>query len=206
MSSKLKPKVIGLTGNIACGKSTVARLLSALGVAVVDADELAREVTAKGSPALKKLRKEFGDGVFDAAGALDRAKLREAVFADPAKRLALESILHPEIARRSRVKFEELGRAGHEVVVYEAALIVEAGRERELDGLLVVACPKEAQRARLKGRDSNLPAETAERMIGSQLPQETKRAAATWVIENDGSLEELKAKVAQWARAAGVIR
>lgn len=193
-----KGRVIGLTGNIACGKSTVARLLGELGVPVVDADAVAREVTSRGAPALEAIVREFGQAVLDESGALDRKAMREVVFKDEARRKKLESILHPAIQARSRELISQHLKAGKPVVVYEAALLVETGRDREFDGLLVVTCDAETQKERLIERDSGMSAELAEQLAASQLSQDEKARRATWVIENNDSMLELQKKVRAW--------
>ncbi|MEW6056943.1 MAG: dephospho-CoA kinase [Bdellovibrionota bacterium] len=192
-------KVIGLTGNIGCGKSAVAKILATLGAAVVDADQVSREVTKTGTPLLRTLLAEFGPGIIDAeTGELNRQALRGIVFADPKKRRRLESLLHPAIAKRSRERFEELFKSGAEVVIYEATLIVEAKRTAEFDGLLVITADSSTQMRRLMERDPGLTTQTAHQILSAQLPQSEKIKAATWVIENNGSLEELSSKVEQW--------
>lgn len=180
---------IGLTGNVACGKSAVATILRQAGCPVVDADEIAREVTAPGEPALAAVAQAFGPTVLAADGALDRAALRARIFGNDAARKRLESILHPAIGARSKTRIDE----AHEkapLVFYDAALLVEAGRAGDFDGLLVVTCPEEKQLERLKARDSLTDAD-ALKIMGSQLAQGKKAAAAHWVIVNDGSLADL---------------
>lgn len=193
-----KGRVIGLTGNMACGKTTVARLLAELGLPIVDADQVSREVTEAGSPTLKRLTLAFGPSVLDNAGRLNRPRLRELAFASDVNRNKLEAILHPAIQRRSREHFEEFFARGQPLVVYEASLIVETGRQDEFDGLLVVTCAEPLQKERIRLRDATLTAETAQRMIDAQLKQADKIRVATWVIENNGSLEELRSRVKEW--------
>lgn len=193
-----KGRVIGLTGNIACGKSTVGRYLAELGVPVIDADQVAREVTGPGSPATVAIAGEFGPGVLDSSGTIDREKLRSIVFRDVEKRRLLEAILHPAIRDLSHEKIAAALALGRPVVIYEATLLVETGRAREFNGLLVVTCPPEAQLARLRARDPGLTAEFAQRIADSQVSQEDKARVATWLISNDGSLDELRTKVEDW--------
>lgn len=193
-----KGRVIGLTGNMASGKSTVARLLSELGVPVIDADQVAREVTGPGTPALKQITAEFGQNLVDDSGHLDRAALRAIAFKGELSRKKLEAILHPAIGARSRELFEEHLARGAKLVVYEASLLVETGRHTDFDGLLVVTTKPELQAARALARDATLSAEIAAKMISAQLSQEEKARHATWVIKNEGTLEELRAQVKEW--------
>ncbi|MBI3542321.1 MAG: dephospho-CoA kinase [Deltaproteobacteria bacterium] len=193
-----KGRVIGLTGNVSCGKSTVARFLSELGVPVIDADQIAREVTSRGAPALTELVSLFGDAILDDDGELDRRAVRKLVFSDPLKRQALESVLHPAIQARSFEITAKYFESGKPVVVYEAALIAEAGRASDFDGLLVVRCSPARQRERLLAREGGMPAELADQMIKAQMPQAEKAKLATWIIDNDGTPDELRAAVKRW--------
>lgn len=197
-------KIIGLTGNIGCGKSTAARILSSLGVPVIDADQVAREVVRRGSPALQAIEKDFGQGVFLADGNLDRAALRQMAFKDEKLRKKLESIMHPAIVERSKLLFEEQFDLGNEVVVYEATLLFETGRHKDFDGVLVIVAEQPVQRARLLARDPSIDRLLADQIIGSQMPQSDKVKLATWVIENNGTLEELEEKVRHWYQTVSV--
>lgn len=183
--------VIGLTGGIASGKSTVARLLAAHGAAVIDADQLARDVVAKGTVGLAEIVKTFGPEVLASDGTLDRAKLGTLVFADESKRKKLEAITHPLIGLEGLRRMALLQEGPAPYIVYEAALLVETGRHDTFPALVVVAVSPETQLARLVHRDG-LPEERALERIASQLPMEKKTDVATWVIRNDGSLEELE--------------
>jgi dephospho-CoA kinase len=191
-------RVIGLTGGIASGKSTVAAILRELGVPVVDADVVAREVVAKGEPALAEIAAQFGPEVLLAYGSLDRAALGRKVFADPAQRRQLEAITHPRIAERARRDLVAHLAAGAALVFYEAALIVERGLHQAepalLDGLWVVASPPELQLARLLRRDG-LDTASARQRLAAQAPLADKLAAATRIIENSGNTDELRAAV-----------
>jgi len=192
--------VWGLTGNIACGKSAVERMLEGRGVPVIDADVVAREVVAAGSPGAAAVRDAFGDSVFAPDGALDRKALGAVVFADPAARERLEGITHPLIFARMGERLAELAAAGSETAVVSAALMVESGSYRNYAGLAVVTCPPEIQRARLLARDGSTP-EAAQARIDSQLPQSEKAAKATVVLDNSGDLAGLQRQVDAWIDA-----
>ena len=186
--------VIGLTGGIASGKSTVARLLADRGAPVVDADQLARKIVEPGQPALAELVARFGPAILTHEGALDRKGLAAIAFTDPEARADLGRITHPRIAVASQRAIAELEDAGATIVFYEAALLVENRAHAALAGLIVVATPAEAQEARLIARDG-LPPEAARARIAAQAPLADKLAAATWVIENSGDLAALSAEV-----------
>jgi dephospho-CoA kinase len=183
-----------LTGGIASGKSTVARMFVELGAPVVDADLIAREVVAPGQPALADIVRAFGAGVLDAAGELDRKKLGAIVFADDAKRRALNAITHPRIAAVTQSRLAELRARGEPVALYEAALLVENNIHHGLDGLIVVSTDEARQRERLAARDA-LDAAAVGARLAAQAPLAEKLAAATWVIDNSGSLDDTRRQV-----------
>ena len=185
-------RVWGLTGNIGSGKSTVARLLAARGVPVIDADEVAREVVMPGTPALREIAARWPEVVHD--GALDRKTLAARVFSDPKEREELNHIVHPRIAEEVSARMGALAGAGVPVAVYEAALIVENRLHDGLDGLVVVNAPEAAQIARLRTRDAMSEAEARAR-IAAQLPAAEKIRHATFVIENSGSEKDLAKQV-----------
>ena len=192
--------VIGLTGGIAAGKSSVARLLAGLGAPVLDADQLAREVTRPGSPVLAALRECFGGAILAADGTLDRAALGRLVFSDAAARRRLEAITHPAIIAEGKRQIAALGEAGHRAVVYEAALLCETGRHREMDRLVVVVADDAIRVSRLMER-SAIPRADAEARLRSQMPQEDKAALADYLIDNSGSLEQTRVQVERvWRR------
>ncbi|MSP59102.1 MAG: dephospho-CoA kinase [Myxococcales bacterium] len=196
-------RVIGLTGGIASGKSTVAGMLRELGAEVIDADQVARDLVAPGQPALAEIVGAFGQEILDEMGQLDRKKLGAIVFADPARRGALNAILHPRIAAETARRIGEASARGIAVVVYEAALLVENGIHRALGGLIVVSAPDEVQRQRLIARDGLDPAQVQQR-IDAQAPLAEKIAAAGWVIDNGGPIEETrKAVAAVWRVVVG---
>ncbi len=183
--------IVGLTGGIASGKSTAARLFQRLGVPVVDADQIARDVVEPGEPALEAIRERFGDGVLDARGALDRARLRECVFADPAARADLEDILHPRIRE---VMDARLAALDTPYAIAMIPLLLETGRAARVDRVLVVDLPREAQVARARARDGSTR-ETVEGILDAQVDRDTRLARADDVIVNDGPPEALRPQV-----------
>jgi dephospho-CoA kinase len=182
---------IGLTGGIGSGKSTVAALLAERGAVVVDADRLAREAVAPGTPGLTAIAEEFGPGVVTEDGALDRAALASVVFADPAARARLDAIVHPRV----RARAAELAAAAPpgSVVVQDVPLLVETGQAGSFDLVLVVETEAETRVARLV--DRGLSAADARARIASQATDEQRRAVADVVLRNDGAPEELAAQV-----------
>jgi dephospho-CoA kinase len=185
---------VGLTGGIAAGKSAVGRLFRELGAGVVDADEVAREVVERGSEGLAEVVDAFGSGVLAADGSLDRKKLGAIVFDEPELRKKLEGITHPRIAARSMQLMAAIAARGERLAVYEAALLVENGSYRMMQALVVVAAHEPTQIARVMSRDG-LDEPGARARIAAQLPLEKKIAVADFVIWNDGTREELAAKV-----------
>jgi len=187
-------RMVGLTGGIASGKSTVAGMLRALGAELIDADQVSREVVAPGTPALAEISERF-PGVVRPDGTLDRAALGKQVFASAEARAALNAITHPRIQAAVQERTAALAARGVPRVVYDAALLIENGLHAAMDGgVILVAASPDTQRARLVARDGLTPAE-AEARIRSQLPLEEKRRHARWVIENDGELAHLRAQV-----------
>jgi dephospho-CoA kinase len=186
-------RVVGLTGGIASGKSTVSAMLRELGAQVIDADQVARDVVEPGTPGLEEVSRRF-PGVVDASGRLDRAELGRRVFADPTERRALESIVHPRIREEVARRLEALARIGEEVALYDAALLIENGLQTGMDGVIVVWAPESLQRARLAARDGLDDAAITAR-LAAQLPLADKRAHATWLVDNGGSLDETRAQV-----------
>ncbi|HVT09222.1 MAG TPA: dephospho-CoA kinase [Polyangia bacterium] len=186
-------RVLGLTGGIGTGKSTVARLFAARGVPVVDADALAREVVAPGTVGNAEIAAVWPQ-VIGPDGAVDRKRLGAIVFADPAARARLEAITHPLIQEASASRLADLAAEGHPLALYEAALLVESGRWRDFDGLIVVTASPETQVARTVAR-GGLTREEAEARIAAQAPAAEKIRLATYVIDNDGSREETEAQV-----------
>jgi dephospho-CoA kinase len=196
-------RVIGLTGGIGSGKSAVAAIFRELGAPVIDADQVARDVVEPGQPALGELVAAFGEGILGAGGALDRKRLGAIVFADPAARKRLDAITHPRIAAETARRIAALAASGAELVLYEAALLVENGMHRGLGGLIVVSAPPEVQRARVMARDG-LSADEANARLAAQLPLADKVAAATHVVDNGGSLEATRRQVESiWEKIRG---
>ncbi len=185
-------KKIGLTGGIASGKSLVARLLTARGVAIIDADQVARDVVEPGAPALAAIAIRWPAVVRD--GRLDRKALGAVVFADREERLALESIVHPRIRAEVSRRFAALEAQEVPRAVYEAPLIVEKGLDADLDALIVVSAPLHLQLERLMARDGLTESEARAR-LEAQLPLEKKIARATFVIDNSSDLEALERQV-----------
>jgi len=188
-------RIIGLSGGIACGKSTVASILSNSDYPVVDADQVAREVVSRGQPALTQIIDFFGEALLTEEGELDRRELGRLVFGDDSARKKLESITHPAIAAASQKKFIEFSNNGHEIVFYEAALLVETGGYKSMSALVVVTASAEIQRRRLLARDSDLSEDEVEKRIASQMPLAQKEAVADYVIRNNGNKNELEARV-----------
>lgn len=199
MATQTKP-LIGLTGGIASGKSSVARVLRELGVEVIDADQLAREVVAKGTDGLRDIVDSFGPAVLDSSGGLDRAKLAEFVFSDTAARQKVNAIVHPRIGRLSAERVADAQRGPSPYVVYEAPLLVETGAHRGLSALIVVAAAEALQLARTMARDG-LDEAAASARLAAQLPLSAKVEAADYVIANDGDLEALRLETTRTHRA-----
>jgi dephospho-CoA kinase len=183
---------VGLTGGIASGKSTVAQLLVDLGAVLIDGDALAREVVARGTPGLAQVVEEFGSEFLTAEGDLDRAELGRIVFADEAARRRLEAITHPLIFERYAEL--EAAAAPGALVVHDIPLLAESGRADTFDEVIVVDAPPELQVERMM-RDRGWTREEAESRIAAQASREDRLAIATIVIENTGSLDDLRAEV-----------
>lgn len=182
---------VGLTGNIAAGKSTVARIWRSLDATVVDADVLARQAVEQGTPAHARIVEEWGDEVTEDGGGLDRAALRRIVFSDPDARERLEEIVHPAVAALRDEAYRAAAGRGENIVVGDIPLLFEAGLVDEFDAVVLVDAPEEARLARLVG-DRGMDAAEARQMIASQMPSELKRARADYVIPNNGTLMDLE--------------
>ncbi len=193
-------KVIGLTGGIASGKSMVARILEETGAAVIDADQLAREVVAPSMPAYAAIVAEFGPAILNLDGTIDRKALGRIVFADPEARRRLELITHPAIRARANEKLDQLRQAGKPVVVYMAALLIEAGASSRVDKIWVVYADRETQLARLMARDG-IGRDEAMQRLAAQMPMDEKKNYGTVVIDNRGTPRETERQVREaWER------
>ena len=200
--------LVGLTGGIGSGKSTIARMLEERGAVVFDADVLAREAVAPGTPGHEAVVERFGANVLSPGGELDRDALAAVVFADPAARRDLEAIVHPEV-RRLFAEGCDAYRDSDSVIVFSAPLLVETGMHSAFDVLIVVSAPVETQIERLL-RDRGMSEEQARARIDAQAPLEEKAAVADVLVDNDGPLEELDGQVDRvWsdlrARAAAAV-
>lgn len=192
--------VIGLTGNIASGKSAVAARLAEFGAPIVDADVLAREAVAQGTLALKAIAARFGAQVLTPDGQLDRAALRAIVFTDPAAREALNAIVHPEVARLRDAAVARHRAEGAPLVVCDIPLLFETGLDAAMDLIVLVDAPVATRRERLIRHRGLAPAD-ADAMIAAQMPAEAKRARAHFILENDGTPEQLQRQVdALWTK------
>ncbi|MDP9140644.1 MAG: dephospho-CoA kinase [Pseudomonadota bacterium] len=184
---------VGLTGGIASGKSTVEALFRELGVEVLDADQLAREVVAPGSPALAQIAQDFGAEMLLPDGQLDRRRMRERVFADPAERKRLEGITHPHI--RAGMLAWKAAQSGAYCII-SVAILIESGMQTLVDRTLVVDVAESSQLQRLCARDGVTP-ELAQNMLAAQTSRQHRLGAANDVLGNHGELALLKAGVAQ---------
>jgi len=195
MSAPRRFLLVGLTGGIATGKSTVSEILRQLGGEIFDADRLARDVVEPEQPAWKQIVAEFGRGVVTAEGALDRKRLGAIVFADPERRKRLEAITHPAIRARFQARLDELAAQGFAgIVVFDAPVMIESGNYKNMDRLVVVVTDDATQAARLQERDGTDEAE-GRRKIASQMPLAEKAKLADYVIDNSGAPEATAAEV-----------
>lgn len=191
----MKP-VVGLTGGIASGKTTVSKMFEDLGIPVIDADDLAREVVEPGTPGLEQIVEEFGRGVLDGEGKLDRKKVGELVFGNERARKKLNAILHPRIGAAGAERIQEYRDHSAPYLIYEGALLVETGAYRAFSALIVVSAEESVQRLRLIARDGFTVSEANAR-IESQLPLDRKVAVADYVVTNNGDLKGTRAQVAE---------
>ena len=187
-------KLIGLTGGIASGKTSVARILERLGAAVVDADALARQVVEPGQDAWREIVESFGAEIVRPDRTLDRQKLRAIIFNDPSARKKLEAIIHPRVRALAEKRISEHAAAGREIVVYEVPLLFEGNLHEWLRPVILVACDVSTQKQRLQKRD-RIDAAAAQKHIDAQMSLDERRHLADYVIENDGSFEELERQV-----------
>ena len=197
MTSWPTPLRIGLTGGIGSGKSTVGQMLQARGAAVIDADAIARQVTAAHGAAMPAIAQTFGHEFITADGALDRERMRAHVFSQPQAKQALEAIIHPLVAQETQRQAQEALAKGHNTLVFDVPLLVESGARwrTQVDRVLVVDCSEATQIQRVMARNG-LSRETVQSIIAAQASRAQKLAAADWVIDNDDiSLEDLRAHV-----------
>ena len=195
--------LVGLTGGLATGKSTVSDMLRGLGCVVLDADVLAREVVEPGQPALATIAQEFGPEVLRPDGTLDRKRLGAIVFADPERRRRLEAITHPAIRDRYLARLAELEAEGFDgVVVWDAPVMIESGGYKNMDRLVVVITDAATQRERALARDGDRA--DVERKIASQMPLADKAALADYVIDNSGDRAATEAQAARVRSALGL--
>jgi dephospho-CoA kinase len=194
----VRPHYVGVTGGIGSGKSTVAGFLGDLGGTVIDADAISRSLTATGGAALPAICAAFGPDALDSLGALDRAAMRERVFADPTARLRLEALVHPLIWQEVDLRRAAAHRAGAKFVVFDVPLLVEAPRWRPmLDTVVVVDCSPGTQHARVLARNGMDAAQT-QRIIDAQAGREQRLACADRLLLNEGlSLAALQQQTAQ---------
>jgi dephospho-CoA kinase len=184
--------ILGLTGSVGSGKSTVSSMMRDLGYPVVCADELAREATAPGAPALDEIARTFGPSVLRPTGELDRAALAKIVFQDSSARRTLEAIVHPRVRAREVEEIERL-RPLHPLVVLDVPLLFEAGAQDLCDAVAVVTVPEDVRRQRLAAR--GMAPEDIARRLAAQMPQDEKARRADHEIDNSGTLEATRAQV-----------
>jgi dephospho-CoA kinase len=201
MSSAIR--VIGLTGGIATGKSSVAQFFTVRGIPVIDADQLAREAVQPGSRALDRIVALFGHDVLTHEGGLDRKHVGELIFKDPSKRRQLEEILHPEIRKIAEERIARAAAENHQRLIYMAPLLIEAGATDRVDEIWVVTVRPEIQLERLMRRDG-ISREQAQRMVDSQMPLSEKERHGHVVIDNSGTEAETQMILeAAWAKETG---
>jgi dephospho-CoA kinase len=193
--SRSGPLRVGLTGGIATGKSHVRAQFEKLGAPTIDSDVLARQAVVPGSPGLAAVVQTFGPDVLDPSGALDRRRLAAVVFADPAKRRALEAIVHPFVQQATEAWYDALG-ADVRFAIADIPLLYEIGRDRDVEVVVVTAVPPDVQARRIVARDGVTDAEAWQR-IHAQLPIEEKIARADYVIRTDGSFQDTDRQVAE---------
>ncbi len=183
---------VGLTGGLACGKSTVLEMLRELGAATISADSLVHELLNSDAAVRRSIRERFGDGVFGEDGEVDRRRLAAVAFASEAARRTLEGILHPEVRRRMMSWMGDMEAEGCRVAVAEVPLLFESGMEGDFDCTVAVTAEHRQQLNRLSSR---MPVADAERRIAAQMPAEEKARRADYVVVNSGTLDELRERV-----------
>lgn len=187
-------KLIGLTGGIGSGKSTVAAMLKEHGFPIVDADRIAREIVEPGQPALQELAAEFGDDILDAGGALDRSLLASRAFVDEEATRTLNEITHPRINERTQELFDEARENGAEAVIYDMPLLIDKGLHTDMDATIVVHTDEHLRIERLTTK-RGLDSDDVRRRINAQIDDETRNAAADILIDNNGGEDELRPQI-----------
>jgi dephospho-CoA kinase len=188
--------LVGLTGNIGSGKSTVAQLLSERGATIIDADVLARRAVEVGTAAYKAIVERWGTSILEPGGVIDRAALRRIVFSEPSELEQLNALVHPEVERMREALVEQARLRGDKLVVCDIPLLFETKRTDVFDRIVLVDAPRPVRLERLV-RERGLRETEAMEMIVAQMPAELKRARADFVIDNDGTLAQLDARVAE---------
>jgi dephospho-CoA kinase len=196
MTEKHWVRRVALTGGIATGKSHVRSRFETLGVPTIDADTLAREAVAPGTPGLREVVRRFGTDICDSTGTLDRKKLGAIIFADADARHALEAIIHPFVREMTDTWFASLDPVRHPLAIADIPLLFEGGRERDFDKIVVVACDPASQLRRLMARDG-ISEDDAQLRVAAQLPLEEKAARADYVIRTDGTFDDTDRQVWQ---------
>ena len=194
-------RLIGVTGGIATGKTTVDRMLAAHGATVIDADELAREVVRPGEPALEEVATRFGRDVIQPDGSLDRTRLGRLVFADSEARRDLERITHPRITELMSERVAAALTGPVPLIAVDIPLLFENAREAMFEGVLLVYAPPEVQVKRLRERNG-LDEAAALQRLAAQIPIDEKRGRSTWIIDNSGSLDATSQAVDHWWETA----
>lgn len=185
-----KPVIVGVTGNIGSGKSTLTRILVNNGCAVISADAIAREITARGTPALTEIVQTFGALVTLADGSLDRRKMRQLVFSDPRKRKTLESITLPRIRERFEEYTLNLSKLQYRTIYYEAPTLFESGADKRVDRIITVIAKDKIRRQRIASRDG-LSERMIDKTFAAQIDQNEKAARSDYVVENNETVTEL---------------
>lgn len=194
-------KIVGLTGGIASGKSTISNFFKEQGIPVIDADRIAHKVMRAGEPAVEEIRQAFGDQVIQEDGEIDRDKLGAIVFDSDEKRDTLNRIVHGEIRKRIKEQKDQLIEENHPLIVLDIPLLFEAGYADEVDEVLLVYVDRETQIERLLARDSHLTRKDAINRIQAQMPLEEKVKRADIKINNEGTIEETIQQVKKWLEA-----
>lgn len=189
-------KIIGLTGGIGSGKSTVARSLQEHGFPIVDADLIAREIVEPGQPALAELTKEFGEDILNADGSLDRGLLASRAFTNKGTTQRLNNITHPRINQRTQELFDEARENGAEAVIYDMPLLIDKGLHKDMDATIVVHAAEHVRLERLTTK-RGLDADDVRRRINAQIDDETRKQYADILLDNNGTEEDLTQQIAQ---------